>query len=161
MSRPQVRGAKGVALLGYAMVSVVFGLALLSPWALIPPPPRGLVFLDSLIPLQWWGALWWAAAVMLTLGAFRRNQAKSLGLFAACLFVWSTSYGFSAFTVTGPQSVAFTLQAAVFAGLLCSVLATARLLATPPVNIVALRARLIDELVATTGETADEQQRVG
>lgn len=161
MSRPRVRGAKGVALLGYALVAVVFGISLLSPWALIPPPPKGLIFLDSLLPLQWWGALWWGAAGMLLVGAFRRNQAKSLGLFAACLFVWSASYGFSAFTVTGMQSLAFTLQATVFAGLLCSVLATARLLATPPVNVVALRARLIDELVATTGENANEQQRVG
>lgn len=155
MRRPRLRGAKGAALLGYAIVASVFAFSLLSPWALIPPPPRGLIFLDSLVPLQWWGALWWAAAFMLFFAAFRRNQAKSLGLFAACLFVWSASYGFSAFTVTGPLAVAFTLQATIFAGLLCSVLATARLLATPPVNVVALRARLIEELTAQTEEKAD------
>lgn len=157
MSRPKLRGAKGAALLGYAVVSMVFGISLLSPWALIPPPPRGLVFLDSLVPLQWWGGLWWGSAVLLLVGAFSRHQSKSLGLFAACLFVWSASYGFSAFTVTGPTATAFTLQATVFAGLLCSVLATARLLAAPPVNLVALRARLIDELIRTTGEKDDER----
>jgi FtsH-binding integral membrane protein len=147
MRRPRINGAKGVALLGYSIVAGIFGVALLSPWALIPPPPPGLVFLDSLVPLRFWGGVWWVTALLLIIGAFRKSHTVSLGLFAAILFVWSASYGFTAFTVAGKLATAYSLQATIFAGLLVSVLATARLHSVQHVaNVTSLHDTLRNEL---------------
>lgn len=135
----KVNGAKGVALLSFAAVAAVFGVAFLSPWALIPPPPRGLVFLDNLVPLQWWGGAWWLASAVLLVGAFRQDQSKAMVIFAPLLFIWAVSYGFSIPTLEDPRlQVAFTLQTVVFLGLFVACLAVSRLVNAPPVDLEAL-----------------------
>lgn len=143
MTRLRINGARGVTLLGFALVAIVFGLAFNSPVAVIPPPPAGLVGLDSLIPLQVWGILWYLAGLFLVVGAFRQDQSKSMVLFAGLLTVWAITYLIAAFTAETPRLVSiFYLQTVIYAGLLTAVLGVARLLNAPPVDIAALRKRV-------------------
>lgn len=151
----KVNGAKGVALLAFALVAAVFGVAFLSPWALIPPPPVGLVFLDRLIPLQWWGGVWWASAFVLAVGAFRQDQSKAMVLFAPMLFIWGISYGMTIPTVENPRmQVAFVLQTVIFFALFVACLAVARLVNAPPVDLEALVNRVRD---SNSGEGGDDE----
>lgn len=132
----RVNGAKGVALLAFGVMAALFGVAFLSPWAIIPPPPRGLVLLNSFIPLEVWGAAWWAAATWLIVGAFREDQSKSMVFFAPMLFVWAVSYALSAwdeFARTG--YTLFWLSSALFMSLLIACLAIARLVNAPPAHV--------------------------
>lgn len=139
MSKLRVNGAKGVALIGFALVAMAFGVAFLSPWALIPPPPPGLVFLDKLVPLQWWGGAWWVSAAVLLWGAFRQDQTRAMILFAPLLFIWGTSYAFTIPTLSEPRlQVAFTLQTVIFFALFIACLAVARLVNAPPLDLEAL-----------------------
>lgn len=139
----KVNGAKGVALLSFGIMASLFGIAFLSPWAIIPPPPQGLVFLNGLIPLEIWGGLWWVASGALIIGAFTQDQSKALAPFTGMLFIWAASYGFSAwdeFSRTGYTLFWFT--SALFGALLVACLAIARLVNAPPVDIEALRHRV-------------------
>lgn len=138
-----INGARGVTLLGYGMVALVFGLAFNSPVAVIPPPPVGLRGLDALIPLPWWGLMWYLAALFLFIGAFRQNQSKSMMLFSGLLFVWMTAYAGATFVATDPRTISlFAMQTVIFGGLLTSCLGVARLLNAPPIDIDALRKRV-------------------
>ena len=152
MKRLHINGARGVTLLGFSLVALVFGLAFNSPVAVIPPPPAGLRGLDALVPLAWWGLLWYLAAGFLFVGAFRQNQSKSMMLFSGLLFVWASAYAGAAFTATDPRMVSlFAMQTVIFGGLLTSCLGVARLLNAPPIDIAALRKRV----QPTKGELGD------
>lgn len=153
MSRLHINGARGVTLLGFGLVALVFGLAFNSPVAVIPPPPAGLRGLDALIPLQVWGILWYLAAGFLLVGAFRENQAKSMMLFSGLLFVWASAYATAAFTSPDPRMVSlFAMQSVIFGGLLTACMGVARLLNAPPIDIAALRKRVRCE----KGEQGDD-----
>lgn len=153
MSRPRINGARGVTLLGFALVSLVFGVAFNSPIAVIPPPPAGLAGLDGFIPLQWWGLAWYASAALLLVGAFRQDQSRSMTLFAGLLAVWAISYGSAAATTNNPRMLTiFILQAVIYGGLLIACLGVARLINAPPVNIEALRKKVLSQ----EGETRDD-----
>lgn len=139
----RLNGAKGMALLAFAFVAAAFGVAFLSPWALIPPPPLGLVFLDRLIPLQWWGGAWWLSALILVWGAFREDQSRAMILFAPLLFIWGISYAGTIPSLTEPRlQVAFTLQTVIFFALFVACLAVARLVNAPPLDMEALLYRV-------------------
>lgn len=139
----RVNGARGVTLLGFGLVALTFGLAFNSPVAVIPPPPAGLVGLDALVPLAWWGLVWYLAAGFLIVGAFRQNQARSMMLFAGMLFVWMSAYAGATFTANDPRMVSlFAMQTVIFGGMLTSCLGVARLLNAPPIDIAALRKRV-------------------
>lgn len=144
MGRLQVNGARGVTLLGFSLMSLVFGVAFNSPVAVIPPPPPGLSGLNDIIPLWMWAFVWYASAVSLLVGAFRQDQSRSMMLFAGLLAVWCISYGTAAFTTYGnPRlTTVFVLQTVIFGGLLVSCLGVARLLNAPPVDLEALRKRV-------------------
>lgn len=140
---PRINGAKGVALFAFGVMAALFGIAFLSPWAIIPPPPRGLVFLNGLVPLEVWGGVWWAASIALIIGAFRENQANALAPFSAMLFVWASSYAFSAwdeYQRTG--YTIFWLSSTLFLSLLIACLAVARLVNAPPVDMDALQRKV-------------------
>lgn len=155
MSAPRVNGARGVTLLGFALVAVVFGVAFNSPLAVIPPAPAGLVGLDALIPLQVWGLGWYLAAVFLIVGAFRQDQSRSLALFAGLLAVWTISYAGAAFTAPTARLVSlFGMQTVIFGGLLMACLGVARLLNAPPIDITALRKRVHTEGEQTHGTSS-------
>lgn len=140
---PRINGAKGVALFAFGIMAALFGIAFLSPWAIIPPPPRGLVFLNGLIPLEVWGAVWWASSAALVVGAFRQDQSKALAPFSGMLFVWSASYAFSAWDEFGRTGYTmFWFSSALFLSLLIACLAIARLVNAPPVDIDALRRKV-------------------
>jgi hypothetical protein len=148
----KVNGPKGWCLIAFAFVAAAFGVAFLSPWALIPPPPRGLVFLDSLVPLQWWGGGWWLSSVVMLWGAFRQDQSRAMVLFAPMLFIWSVSYGLTVPTVEpGRVQTAFILQTVIFFALFVSCLAVARLVNAPPLDLDELRHRVLDG----TGESQE------
>ena len=153
MSRPRVNGARGVTLLGFSLVSLVFGVAFNSPVAVIPPPPAGLAGLDGFIPLGVWALAWYLSAVLLFVGAYRQDQSRSMALFAGLLAVWSISYLSAAWTAGPPRLVSvFYLQSAIYGGLLVACLGVARLLNAPPVNIEALR----EKVLTHEGETGDD-----
>ncbi len=139
-----INGAKGMALLSFGIMAGLFGVAFLSPWAIIPPPPRGLVFLNEIIPLEVWGGAWWAASLWLVVGAFREDQSKALAPFAAMLFIWAASYGFSAWDEY--QRTGYTLfwfSASLFLSLLIACLAIARLVNAPPVDLAELERKVM------------------
>lgn len=143
LARSPINGSKGVALLAFGVMAGLFGVAFLSPWAIIPPPPRGLVFLNGIIPLEVWGGMWWLAAVCLVVGAFCQDQSKALAPFSAMLFVWAASYGFSAwdeYQRTG--HTVFWFSSALFLALLVACLAIARLVNAPPVDLEAMQRKL-------------------
>lgn len=140
----KVNGARGVTLLGFSVVSFVFGLAFNSPVAVIPPPPAGLAALDGFIPLPVWGLAWYLSGVMLLVGAFRQDQSKSMSVFAGLLTVWAISYAVAAFSSTSnPRLLTiFILQTAIYGGLLVACLGVARLINAPQVDIHALRKKV-------------------
>lgn len=130
---PRINGARGAAMFFFGIVCAVFGIAFHSPWAIIPPPPRGLEGLDKLIPLEIWGIGWYVAAAWLFIGAFRQNQAKAMGVFAFMLFVWTASYlttAVSQMIDRGYTSMWFAV--AIYGGLLGAVISVARLINAPP-----------------------------
>lgn len=140
---PRVNGAKGVALFAFGVMAGLFGVAFLSPWAIIPPPPRGLVFLNGLVPLEIWGGVWWFACAVLIIGAFREDQSQALAPFSAMLFVWSASYAFSAWDEYHHSGyTVFWLSSALFLSLLIACLAVARLVNAPPVDLEALQRKV-------------------
>lgn len=146
IERLHVNGAKGVTLLSFAVIAALFGVAFLSPWAIIPPPPRGLTLLNSWIPLEVWGAAWWVVALWLGAGAFREDQSKALIPFAAMLFVWSASYGFAAadeYYRTG--YTVFWLPSALFLALLAASFGIARLVNAPPADLEKLASRVLGD----------------
>ena len=143
LQRLHINGAKGVALLSFGVMASLFGVAFLSPWAIIPPPPRGLAFLNEIIPLEILGGAWWASAAWLVFGAFREDQSRAFGPFSGMLFVWSASYAFSAWEEyhrTGYTM--FWLSSALFLALLVACLAIARLVNAPPIDIEDLKRKV-------------------
>ncbi|ASZ74333.1 hypothetical protein SEA_KINGBOB_19 [Arthrobacter phage KingBob] len=89
----RINGARGATLLGFAGMSILFGVAYLpTPISIIPPIPTGLELLDSLVPLGWWGGVWFAAGLYLLVGAFRQDQSRAMALFAGMCAVWALSY---------------------------------------------------------------------
>lgn len=142
----KINGAKGVTLLSFAVIAALFGVAFLSPWAIIPPPPPGLVLLNSWVPLEVWGGAWWVAAVWLGVGAFREDQSKALVPFAAMLFVWSASYAFAAADEYLRSGYTITwFPAALFMALLAGCFGIARLVNAPPNDLDALTRRVLGD----------------
>lgn len=140
----RINGAKGLAMISFGVMAGLFGVAFFSPWQIIPPPPKGLVFLNGLLPLEFWGAAWWLAAIALFVGAFRDDQSQAMSPFAGMLFVWASSYAFSAwdeYLHTGYTT--FWLSSALFLALLVASLAVARLVNAPPVNLEAIQGRAL------------------
>lgn len=145
-TRMHLNGAKGLALLAFGVMAGLFGVAFLSPWAIIPPPPRGLILLNELVPLEVWGGLWWLAAGWLIVGAFREDQSKAMAPFAGMLFIWAASYASSTweeFHRTGYSVLWF--PATLFLTLLIACLAIARLVNAPPIDLAALQQRVLGD----------------
>lgn len=139
----RINGAKGLAMFSFGIMAGLFGVAFLSPWKIIPPPPRGLIFLNELVPLEVWGGLWWVAAIALFIGAFRNDQSQAMAPFSAMLFVWAASYAFSAWDQFHHEGYTiFWLSSALFLALLFASLAVARLVNAPPVNLEAVQERV-------------------
>lgn len=150
---PRVNGARGAALLGFSIVSLVFGLAFLGPLSIVPPPPAGLVLLDSLVPLQWWGGGWYLAGIALLVGAFKQNQSFAMQPFVGLLAVWGISYGWSAMTApTLRFAVVFSFTAAIYLGMLIACLGVARLVNAPPVDISSLRRKVLPNELEGRGD---------
>jgi hypothetical protein len=148
LGRFRVNGARGVTLLGFAVMSGGFAVSflagkLLGPLAIYPPPPRGLAILENLGGLPLWSIGWLVAAVWLIVGAFRDDQAKALASFAFMTFIWGTAYAwaFVEDMVTRGAS-GYWLSALLFYGLLVACLGLARLLNAPPLRVDELKRRL-------------------
>lgn len=146
--RMRINGARGVTMLGFAVMSGGFALAFLAgkalgPLSIYPPPPRGLMILEQLGGLQVWGIGWTVAAVWLTVGAFRDDQAKALASFAFMCVVWGTAY-LQAFVgeLMVKASSGLWLSSLLFYGLFVAVLGQARLLNAPALRVDELRRRL-------------------
>ncbi|AZF98644.1 membrane protein [Arthrobacter phage Chridison] len=89
----KINGARGATLLGFGGMSMLFGLAYLpTPISIIPPIPTGLELLDSLVPLGFWGGVWFGVGLYLLVGAFRQDQSWAMAIFAGMCAVWSLSY---------------------------------------------------------------------
>ena len=129
-----VNGARGGAMFFKGLMALVFGLAFSSPWKIIPPPPDGLVLLNEFIPLEVWGLGWFIAGFALIIGAFRKNQAWSMGLYAAMLFTWFASYLTTAIveTLQGHSHISQWFAVVIYGALLGSAISVARLINAPP-----------------------------
>lgn len=151
MTLPHINGARGAAMFFFGIVSATFGIAFHSPWAIIPPPPRGLEGLDTIVPLEVWGIGWYIAAGWLIIGAFRQNQAKAMGVFAFMLFVWFASYLTTAIgQVFDRGHTTLWFAVVIYGALLGAVISVARLLNAPSVP------PMTGELKIVVKETGDD-----
>ena len=134
-----VNGARGWTMFCFGLSATVFGLAFFGPIKIIPPSPKGLVPLNEIWPLEWWGAAWLVVAVWLFVGAFRQDQALALGAYAFMLFVSASSFvvaGINEYVVTGFTTMWYS--AAFFVTILGACLGVARLVNAPPLDVDAL-----------------------
>ncbi|AOT24051.1 hypothetical protein SEA_SUPPI_23 [Arthrobacter phage Suppi] len=131
----KVNGARGAVLLGFGGMSVVFGLAYLpTPISIIPPIPLGLGLIDSLIPLGYWGGLWFLIGLYLIFGAFRQDQSRAMALFAGMCAVWGLSYTWAWITgmVEGnPTSSRLWVASTVYMSFLVACIGISRLVNAP------------------------------
>lgn len=144
----RINGARGVTLLGFAVMSAGFAVSFLGgralgPLTIYPPSPRGLAVLESLGGLPLWSVGWLVAAVWLFLGAFRDDQAKALASFAFMTSVWGTAYAWAFIEDMLTMSASgLWLSALLFYGLFVACLGLARLLNAPALRVDELRRRL-------------------
>lgn len=119
------------------LMAIIFGLAFHSPWQIIPPPPSGLVLLDNFLPLQVWAFGWYFSGIALIIGAFRQNQAWSMGVYASMLFIWFASYTTTAvYQVFTDGHSSLWYVSAIYGCLLGSAISVARLINSPaPPNL--------------------------
>ncbi|ATW58895.1 hypothetical protein PHIRE_FLUKE_23 [Arthrobacter phage Fluke] len=131
----KINGARGAVLLGFGGMSVVFGLAYLpTPISIIPPIPLGLGLIDSLIPLGYWGGLWFLIGLYLIFGAFRQDQSRAMALFAGMCAVWGLSYTWA--WITGivehnPASSRLWVASTVYLSFLVACIGISRLVNAP------------------------------
>lgn len=78
-------------MLGFAVVAMAFGLAYVGPIS-VPDAPSPLQILESLMPLQIWGILWFLCSGMLWISAFQKEQAFPLAFFALLMTLWIIIY---------------------------------------------------------------------
>lgn len=134
---PRINGARGGAMFFKGVMAITFGIAFSSPWKIIPPPPSGLVLINNVLPLEVWALGWYVSGIFLIFGAFRQNQARAMGLYAAMLFVWFASYASTAvYQVFVEGHSTLWYAAVIYGGLLGSAVSVARLInAPPPANL--------------------------
>lgn len=127
----------------FGLSALCFGLAFFGPVKVVPPPPKGLVPLSQLIPLEVWGVTWLLVAGWLVWSSFKQDQSKAMGAYAAMLFVSAASYttaGVLEFAATG--FTALWVSAAIYSSILGACVGVARLVNAPPVDVEALLAGL-------------------
>jgi len=131
--RVRINGARGWTMFFFGLSALTFGVAFFGPWKVTPPPPRGLAGLDAWIPLDVWGLLWVAAGLFLLVSSFRDNQSAAMGSYAAMLFVWWSSYTWTAVSdVLDTGSTNLWLASCIYGSLLGACVGVARLVNAPP-----------------------------
>lgn len=123
----------------FGVSALVFSLAFFGPLKIVPPPPKGLVPLSQVLPLEVWGLAWLAVAVWLFYSSFREDQSQAMGAYAAMLFVSAASYttaGVLEWLATGFTTLWFS--AAIYGSILGACLGVARLVNAPPMDVEAL-----------------------
>jgi hypothetical protein len=88
---PHVYGPRGVILLSLALVCFCFGIAYVGPLA-PSTVPAGVRPLTMLMPLDYWGVLWFIGCYHLAQSAFKVNQAHALGGLSGMLTAWALSH---------------------------------------------------------------------
>lgn len=141
MTRPTINGARGVALLGFAVLSLALGVAyaggiLLGPFSIWPPVPPGTTLLASLLGLHFWGAVWLLVGMFLLVGAYRQDQSKAMAAFAGICGVWGSSYGWGfAIQLMDTGRSGLWVAAVVYFAMLVASLGISRMLNAPPLKV--------------------------
>lgn len=133
----------------FGLSALCFGLAFFGPIKVFPPPPKGLVPLSQIVPLEVWGVAWLLVAAYLIWSSCRQDQSKAMGAYAAMLFVSAASYttaGALEFATTGFTALWFA--AAIYGSILGACVGVARLVNAPPIDVEALLAGLRREETA-------------
>lgn len=146
--RFQVKGARGVVLLGFAIMSALMGIGYgagewLGPFAVWPPVSRGVFALDMVGGLRFWGYCWLVTSALLFWAAFRREQAVAMAFFSGMMSIWSLTYALA--FVRDLQDFGYSglwMWSAIFAAFLTSNIGTARMLNAPPLHVEAIVRRL-------------------
>lgn len=156
---PRVNGARGIALLGFAGISLLLGLGfaagpLLGEYSIWPPVPGGLNLAHRFGGLHFWGGVWLVVGAYALVGAFVQDQRKHLAAFAGMCGLWGTAY-LAAFVklLHDGQPTGIWLSAALFYSLLMSTVGTARMLNAPPLHITAI-AELLARIERDRGRNA-------
>jgi amino acid permease len=76
---PSVYGSRGLVLLCLAVVCFAFGIAYVGPLS-VPGVSEGLRPINAIMPLPYWGVLW-----------FRVDQSRALGGVTGMFFAWGYS----------------------------------------------------------------------
>lgn len=144
----RVNGARGIALLGFAGLALLHGVAfgggpLLGDFAIWPPPPYGLRVLDAVGGLHAWGVVWMLAGLWLLVGAFKQDQRRPLAAFSALTAVWGGAYLYSFLRMLADgQPSGLWLSSGLYLTLLVACIGTARMLNAPPLHIDAITTQL-------------------
>jgi hypothetical protein len=129
----KLHGPRGAALLGFAFVSVGFGLSYVGPWAL--PTVQAMDIISAILPLSVWGIIWIVNGAFLVAAAFRADQSRSLGLTTGLFTIWTINYAIAAaqqFTATGQTR--YWLSVVLFAGMVVALQGLARMVNPAPLH---------------------------
>lgn len=155
VKRIRLNGARGVCLLGFGLICLMFGIAFfggewLGPLKLYPPPMPGLQLVTTYGGLRFWGTIWLMVGFYLLFAAFRQDHAYAMAGFAFMCFIWGASYIWAfieGMLIQGESR--FWLSGSVFIAMLIACLGIARMLNAPPLNMEGLENALdhrLDEL---------------
>jgi hypothetical protein len=130
---PKVYGPRGMVMLGKSFMCACFGIAYIGVLGSRPQP--GLEMVTRILPLELWAVVWFIVSFMLAGAAFKVDQSRALGSFAALLSLWGLSYVEYFFRVpvlpTGSSNTAF-LSAALLASMALSAAGHARMMNHAP-----------------------------
>ena len=125
---PHVYGPRGVILLSLALVCFCFGVAYVGPLA-PETVPVGVRPLTWIMPLDYWGVLWFIGCYHLAQSAFKVNQAHALGGLSGVLTAWALTH-FIAGRSLAPEGVYSRLwiTGVIFSAIVALVMGVARML---------------------------------
>ena len=130
---PKVYGPRGMVMLGKSFMCACFGIAYIGVLGSRPQP--GLEMVTRILPLELWAVVWFLVSFMLAAAAFKVDQSRALGSFAALLSLWGLSYVEYFFRVpvlpNGSSNTAF-LSAALLASMALSAAGHARMMNHAP-----------------------------
>lgn len=95
-------GRRGASLLFVGMLSLVVALSVADP----PPEARaspGYVFLDDILPLRAWAAIWAVSGITCLVQAFRHDDRLAFSAAVAVIVTWGTLYVVGSLTGVNPR----------------------------------------------------------
>lgn len=130
----RLHGPRGAALLGFAFVSIGFGLSYVGPWAV--PQPAALDAISAIFPLSIWGIIWIVNGAFLVGAAYRTDQSRALGWTTGLFVIWTINYAIAAVQQFGQTGqTRYWLSVVLFSGIVIALTGMARMVNPAPVHL--------------------------